>query len=166
MKSCRIKHNIFAFDGQDNPLSNFHQVHFFIPKDMIYFKCIEQYLMYSKAQLFHDKEKAQQILQQHLPWRQKWVGRKVKLFDPVLWKTSVSGILMEGLEAKFSQNKSAREYLLQTDNATIVKASPYDGFYGAGIALYDDDIWNQALWSKNILGQSLMTVREKFKNNK
>jgi hypothetical protein len=126
------------------------------------FNCLEQYLMYSKAILFKDFKTSKLILKEHLPYRQKQLGRKVKHFKKQTWMKTVESILLKGVQTKFCQNKKILKYLLKTGSSSIVEASPWDHFYGAGIPLNDDQIWNPTLWGRNLLGSTLESVRDNY----
>ena len=76
-------------------------------------------------------------------------------------------IVVEGNKAKFGQNPELKEYLLSTDDAILVEASPYDKIWGIG--LDRDTAINGKVedWKgENLLGCALMEVRDYLRNMK
>ena len=119
-------------------------------------ECITNYMYVLNKKLLKTKKK------EHLPYRQKQLGRKVKHFKKQTWMKTVESILLKGVQTKFCQNKKILKYLLKTGSSSIVEASPWDHFYGAGIPLNDDQIWNPTLWGRNLLGSTLESVRDNY----
>src|SRR5690606_28669148 len=68
----------------------------------------EQYMMYHKAKLFGDDEKAREILKAHDPKTQKQLGRQVKGFDEQKWDDHKFDIVVQGNLLKFSQNEKLK----------------------------------------------------------
>ena len=72
---------------------------------------------------------------------------------------------MEGNKAKFGQNPELKEFLLSTDDAILVEASPYDTIWGIGMDR--ETALNSKVedWKgENLLGCALMEVRDWLKN--
>jgi len=121
----------------------------------------EQYMMASKARLFKDDEVFLEIMAANNPHDYKKLGRKVRNFEPKLWDSKKSEIVVEGNKAKFSQNPDLKEFLLSTEDTILVEASPYDKIWGIGLdretALKGSvDQWQ----GENLLGCALMEVRD------
>jgi ribA/ribD-fused uncharacterized protein len=139
-------------------LSNWFKSKF--TEDDIMFNCVEQYMMYKKAQLMGDDVTAEQILGLSDPKTIKAAGRKVKPFDADLWDEHKVEIVTQGLRLKFSQNKQVRSKLLKTGTDTLVEAAHYDKVWGNGLRENHPDSRNPDRWlGQNLLGQCLMTVR-------
>lgn len=70
---------------------------------------------------------------------------------------------MEGLEAKFRQNRSMEEYLLNTNNLMLGEAST-NSRWGVGMDLDNAEVLDVSKWnpSGNLLGRSLMRLRAMF----
>ena len=90
MQSCFQKRistpggdRILLFNGSFTVWSNFFRSTFELEGRQ--FNCVEQYYQFKKALHFHDTETAFQILATKQPWRQKWLGRKVRGFDKKRW---------------------------------------------------------------------------------
>lgn len=128
------------------------------------FSTAEQYMMYSKAMLFGDRDVAAQILQTNDPKKQKALGRKVKGFNEDTWNKEKLNIVIKGNTLKFSQNESLKKQLLSTGDKVLVEGSPYDKIWGVGLKWDDPKILDESKWQgENLLGEALMAVRIKLK---
>jgi ribA/ribD-fused uncharacterized protein len=118
-------------------------------------------MMEKKALLFNDKETAQQILLENHPSEQKKLGRQVKNFNKLVWDENARQIVYEGCYYKFTQNREAYDYLIETDGYYLVEASPTDTVWGVGLGGYDSTIRYPSNWrGTNWLGQVLTCLRE------
>ena len=121
----------------------------------------EQYMMSEKAKLFGDEEIYDKIMKNLSPKEIKQLGREVKNFDPDIWEDECRKIVVKGNVAKFSQNPKLKEFLINTGDAILVEASPFDSIWGIGLAEEDPLISNPNDWKgKNYLGFALMTARD------
>ena len=142
------------FFGGYHPLSNFHIARFVI--DGVEYNCVEQYYQASKAR--HFKNDASRIMHACEPRIQKQYGRQIKGFSKREWLRVCDRYMWRALKAKFEQNDCLSCYLKQTANKTLVEASPYDTYWGAGksaAALNADSAFS----GQNRLGRMLMTLR-------
>ena len=144
--------------------SQWYDVYFEV--DGVQYHTTEQYMMASKARLFGDEDTRSEIMNSYSPAEYKKLGRKVKGFDATIWDEKKLDIVVEGNKAKFGQNPDLKEFLLATDNAILVEASPYDKIWGIGLdretalnGCVED--WN----GENLLGCALMEVRDWLKDN-
>lgn len=129
------------------------------------FSCVEQCMMWSKANLFEDTEMKEKILKEPRPWKQKQLGRLIKNFDQELWDMGKEDIVFRCCYPKFNQNKVLGLQLLATDPLILVEASPWDKIWGCGLAETDPLIVDPLNWTGlNLLGITLMKVREELKN--
>lgn len=129
--------------------------------DGVQYFTTEQYMMASKARLFGDEEVLKEIMAANNPHNYKKLGRKIRGFEQELWDARKYDIVVEGNKAKFSQNPELKEFLLSTEDAILVEASPYDKIWGIGLdretALQGTvDEWQ----GENLLGCALMEVRD------
>ena len=70
-----------------------------------------------------------------------------------------------GIRAKFQQNPDLLQKLIDTDDAILAECSPYDKFWGIGLAVGDPRIQETAKWKgTNLLGNVLMDVRSELKS--
>ena len=127
--------------------SNFYNAPFQVKinNQLTTFPTVEHYFHYQKALLFNDKDAQLAILKANDPLQVKRIGRTVKNFDPEKWETVASKHIANGMYLKFIQNSTLKKQLLETKNATLEEANPYDNKYGIG---------------KNITGKCLMQVRD------
>jgi ribA/ribD-fused uncharacterized protein len=127
----------------------------------------EQYMMASKALLFGDEEVYKEIMAAYHPLDYKKLGRKVHDFNPELWDARKYDIVVEGNKAKFEQNPDLKEFLLSTEDAILVEASPYDKIWGIGLDRETALMGTVAQWQgQNLLGCALMDVRDWLRNEK
>lgn len=155
--STPSKGDCVAFFTKASPLSNHHRCNFEVAGET--FTSMEQYLMASKALHFKDTDIKAKVMQTHDPVAQKHLGKQVAGFDRNEWEEAASEILLRGLRAKFSQVEHCKDFLLATGKKTIGEANPSDKFFGIGMGLKDRDVWDRSKWANNLLGKSLMEVR-------
>lgn len=155
---CRIlKNYIFFLNG---PFCQWWKSKFM--ENNIEYNCCEQYMMYQKAILFKDESTAKKILESKEPREQKRLGRLIKNFDEKIWDQHKEKIVANGNYLKFSQNEELKEYLCDTYPYTLVEANKYDKIWGIGMYMNDPNILDTSKWGKNLLGKTLMKVREIF----
>jgi len=131
----------------------------------INFNSAEQFMMYSKAMLFQDKNTANLILKSSLPYDQKALGRIVKNYDEGIWHLFREGIVFSGNFAKFSQNEALKTSLINTKDTIMAEASVKDKVWGIGLSEDDPRAHNIHLWKgQNLLGLTLMKVRGAIKS--
>jgi ribA/ribD-fused uncharacterized protein len=127
----------------------------------IEFSSMEQYMMYQKAQCFHDDIISNQILNTLDVSEIKRLGRLVSGYDDNYWSGIRQIVVYEGLMAKFSQNKVLREKLLQTGTATLAECAVKDLVWGIGLSMKDPNRFESSKWrGQNLLGYTLMMARK------
>lgn len=128
------------------------------------YNCAEQYMMAQKAILFNDEKVLLEIMKESDPGAIKKLGRLVKNFDEKVWNENCRRIVEQGSYLKFSQNEDLKKYLLDTKDAVLVEASPYDPIWGIKMKKEDAGVNNPNNWKgTNFLGFALMAAREKIK---
>lgn len=129
-----------------------------------YYNCAEQYMMAEKARIFGDENVRQQILAENNQMAIKKLGRKVKYYDDVVWKSVKFDVVVKGNLAKFSQNEKLRNFLISTDDKVLVEASPKDEVWGIGLDEHSYEAYCPRKWKgTNLLGFALMEVRDKLR---
>jgi hypothetical protein len=149
-----------VFFTKASPLSNHYPCKFVVDKTQ--YNCMEQFLMNAKALHFSDTHMASKIMGTSDPVAQKGFGKQVVDFDRQDWQNVVPDILNRGVLAKFTQDITCKEFLQNTGVKIIGEANPNDRFFGIGIRLGDDNVWNRDRWAHNLLGKCLMEVRNEL----
>lgn len=140
------------------PLSQWYLSDFIV--DGIRYNTAEQYMMYMKAVIFHDKETARKILNTKSPKIQKLLGRQVKNFHVDKWNNKACSVVYKGNYAKFTQNEDLYNYLLSTAPKLLVEASPVDLIWGIGLDEETAIVTPKNQWKgKNWLGKTLTNLR-------
>ena len=138
--------------------SQWHPTHFVV--DGVGFETAEQWMMFAKARLFADEERAGLILASPDPATQKRLGQQVQHFDQATWDASKISIVYTGSRAKFEQNEGAYRQLKSTSGSMLVEANPRDWILGAGLAIDDPRVNQPQEWrGENLLGRILTKVR-------
>ena len=151
--------HVMPFYGYLSPLSNFHYATFEV--DGVTYHSSEQYYMCMKALYFGDTDTAQQIMSTKSCYQQKQLGMKVKGYDRKKWEEECENIMYAAVYNKFAQNPRRRRHLLLTKDSTLVEASTFDTFWGAGKSV--EDIQESQKWEgQNKLGEILMQVRSEL----
>ena len=131
------------------------------------FNCCEQFMMYEKAMFFNDLETASKILKESNPRKQKELGRSVKGYDDVEWNKIRQEVVEYANFLKFSQNNELKKNIILTSPRIIVEASPVDCIWGVGLVEDDPLILDEKNWrGLNLLGKSLMNVRDRLNNER
>jgi len=124
--------NIIPFYGSGSnykDFSQFSKCKFTI--DGIEYNCAEQWMMASKARTFSGNDDIlAEILHNNDPAKIKGLGRKVKNYDEQIWGRVRFEVVVKGNYAKFFQNDNLKKILLETKDAILVEASPYDRIWG------------------------------------
>lgn len=133
--------------------------------DGVTYQNTEQWMMAQKALLFKDTEVCEEIMACSKPQDVKEWGRRVKGFLQSTWDREKYNIVLKGNIQKFLQNKDMKDYLLSTNDAILVEASPYDRVWGIG--MYESkavDLHPKHWNGENLLGFALMEVREAIRD--
>jgi ribA/ribD-fused uncharacterized protein len=154
--------NTMCFFHGESKLSNFHITSFKF-RDTAY-NSSEQAFHYTCAMTFGDTSRAQMILEEPSPRRQKGLSEGIKGYDEITWKSQQFDVMLAINTAKFSQVTELREHLLSTGTRVIGESNPRDTYWGTGIPTHDKDSLNPSKWQgENNMGKILMSLREQFK---
>lgn len=149
----------YKFFWKQSVFSNWYMCDFVI--DGITFNCVEQYMMYKKAELFNDFENMQNILDSNNPKDIKYYGRSVKNYINSEWANIRYDIVKRGNFEKYNQNPNLLNSLLKYKDYIFVEASPFDRLWGIG---FDEQnaMKNISNWGQNLLGKILNDILINF----
>lgn len=158
--------NIICFHNpteENGYLSNWYMSEF--TYNDIKFSSMEQYMMYQKAVTFHDYDVAKDIMGTDDVAEIKTLGRKVKNYSDVIWNGLRQIVIYQGLFAKFQQNVTLKQRLLETGDSIIAECAVKDTIWGIGLSMKDTKRFDINEWQgTNLLGFALMAVRKELKN--
>ena len=144
-------------DEENGYLSNWYLSEFNVSN--ITFSSMEQFMMYQKAMCFCDQTIAKNDVAQI-----KKFGRQVSNYNENRWNGIRQIVVYEGLLAKFSQNLNLKDLLKATGDNLLAECAVKDKIWGVGLSMSDPDRLDITKWKgQNLLGYSLMMVREKIR---
>ncbi|VUC25128.1 unnamed protein product [Clonostachys rosea] len=132
------------------------------PGEHIWFNCAEQFMMYCKAARFGDVERQNRILASDSPKEQKALGKGTLGFTNESWDQVKRQVVEEGNMAKFGQSRHLRGKLLSTGDRMLCEAAGRDRVWGIGYTAKHAMSFRDH-WGENLLGQALMAVRERLR---
>ena len=124
--------------------------------------CVEQYVMYQKALLLDDEEKAADIMEADCSATHKALGYQVSNFDLGKWRRHRPKIVMNALLFKCYQHPRLKTKLLETKGKELVETSPTDCFWCVGIRMSGLALKDKSKWGQNKLGKLLMELHDNF----
>lgn len=153
--------HVFFFSWKDM-FSNHHRskVPFFLPRHErqgVRFFTGENFMMYEKAMLFGDTEKAQEICAAFKPQRAKELGRQVAGFDNAVWELRREGVMFNLVYCRLVYDLEVRREALthRLAGRDFVEASPWDKIWGVGLKEDDPKIDDPINWrGLNLLGKA------------
>ena len=179
-KGKQLKYVTFwkADEGEENNVfSQWYRGKPFVINGRTYLTA-EQYMMSEKALLFNDLTMYSRIMNEPDPGQCKQLGRLVKGFVGHIWGGAFREIIFHGNLGKLQSDIEIVDALLQTGNAVLVEASPFDDIYGAGMSKSDllnpdgtlktpPQNWHKrgsTRQAENNLGFTLMGIRDLFRD--
>ena len=153
----------FVFGGihsSYNFLSNFYAAP--VTYKNIDFPDVERAYQYAKADTFNDKNSGANILCSRSPSSAKKIGATVKNFKVKEWDRVKKDIMLQLLKAKFTPGSDLAKTLVATSSKSLAEAGQCPTF-SIGMTLSNKELFNINKWTKNILGQLLMKVRDDLK---
>ncbi|XP_074604469.1 uncharacterized protein LOC141857812 [Brevipalpus obovatus] len=111
------------------------------------FKCVEQYMQYSKAKHFGDNDSARKIMLAKTAKECQRLGAKVYGFSNDVWSWLKLDYMREGLLAKFSQSRSLSKMLARTSGYTLAYCGFVDKFWSCGEASTSHRAYHPPIWS-------------------
>ena len=153
---CKVTDDYVAFFSDESVFSNGYDCEFNYDDKSVH--SAQQALVYGKALLLGDYFIAEKVLDtKNTPMAYYNLNNQIKGATN-LWRAYRSRVMISILYDKF--NDSERLYLLKaTGSRKLLLAAPYDSIWGIGAGLSKvDTVWN-SYTGKNLLGESLMKVR-------
>lgn len=152
---------VLAFFSKHCKLSNHYPSSFTLEGKN--FNNVEQFLAFKRAELSGDQSLVDKALNSPEPTDAKSILNLLRKDHEQQWQQQREGVALEGLRAKFNQNKRLQSFLIGTDGLTLGEASK-NGVWGVGLTLEDQNILNIGKWlaSGNLLGQLLMKIRQEI----
>lgn len=150
-----------AFFSRHTKLSNHYPSNFTINNQP--FHSMEQFLALRRAELSGKEDMIYRAKRAQDPVIAKHILNALKEDKPQEWARSLEETALEGLRAKFGQNRHLLEYLLSTKKLVLGEASK-NVTWGIGMDLSDPNVLDHTKWSTsgNLLGKSLMKIRAEF----
>lgn len=155
--------SVLAFFSKYTVLSNHHPSIFYV--DDCKFHSMEQFLAFRRAQISKQPTFIQKASHATDPVHAKYILAALREDNVQRWDETVESVVLEGLEAKFRQNESMRNFLCSTHNLTLGEASTNQR-WGVGMTIDDRDILDVSKWNEsgNLLGRCLMQLRNTLVN--
>ena len=158
--STKENNEVVGFFGELSPFSNFHPSPFRY-KEQDY-HCAEQLIQHEKAKLFGDFETEDKILKAKSAIECKQAAYETENYDHNHWISNAAQLCKAGIKAKYEQNNSLKELLLNTGTKAIVECSK-DRDWGTGVPLGRFDCLSEDKWyGRGILGPLLMEIRSEL----
>ena len=150
--------NVIGFFGEICPFSNFYPSKFYYKG--IEYHSSEQFIQHAKAKFFGDKYTERVVLNAETALACKRAGREVSNYDHKKWCKKVKEICKPGIDAKFCQNPTAMQSLLETGDKMLVECTK-DNVWGNGYPLgHPNSLRSQTWKSKGVLGIILEEIRD------
>ena len=128
--------NHVAFFGGGTPLSNFYPCP--ITYEGFKYCSVEQILQSEKAELYNEDTIQAKILLTNNPTEAKRLAKNIAVIEQQ-WIRESTEIAKKACLLKFQQNPELQQYLLDTEDLTLVEASP-DPFWGTGVHLKNEHV--------------------------
>ena len=123
-----------AFHGELSLWSNFHRSPFVLNGQQ--YHSAKQWIQFQKAMLFSDSNTANQILQSSTPQECKRLSYCIHGINHDKWRNEGFDLCLDGIHAKFTQNKDLIAMLKTTEPKLLVEASN-NKLWVTGIPLKD-----------------------------
>ena len=149
---------VIAFHRTDAFLSNFFPATFII--DDIYYTSVEQYYQCIKCISFQQTSNQRKIMRTTSPVLARYFGSCFPRCENDIWFKLRKDVMFTGCWAKFNQNYELKQKLLQTGDSILVESAKNDLYWGSGVDLYAEDVFNtKSFPGQNTLGRILANVR-------
>ena len=151
-----------CFHGKLSPFSNMYESPFVIKG--VSYPSVEHYYTHEKAIFAKQHELAEKVLVEKDPIKVKRLSKKLQVNHKVWISERGKQAMVEGVAAKFEQNRALISILKATQGHTLVECNPYDSVWGVGVGLYSEEAQDFKTWKgDNQLGSILTEVRDKLR---
>lgn len=142
-------------------LSNHHPSDFTIDEQT--FHSMEHFLAVRRAEFSGNEEMISKAKNVSDPVQAKRILNELKGNYQQESEQQIEETALEGLRAKFGQNRELRNYLCGTKHLVLGEAS-VNPVWGIGMDIADPEVLNESKWlpSGNLLGRALMKVRSEL----
>ena len=140
-------------------LSNFYKVP--LTYKNTEFEDLETAYQYAKASTFNDHVSCENILCSTSPSAAKRIGGSIKNFKSKDWDKVKQDIMLELLRIKFIPGSDLAKRLVATSGKSLAEAGQ-SGVYSIGMTLNNKELFDTQKWTKNVLGELLMKVRQEL----
>lgn len=154
-----------AFFSRHSKFSNHHPSVFTINGQT--FATMEQFLATRRAELSGKEDLIKRAQEVQDPVQAKHILNALHGDHQQEWDQKLGETAMEGLRAKFTQNRPLLDHLCSTGKLILGEAST-NARWGIGMDINNKEVLDQSKWSKegNLLGRSLMSLRAEFLKKK
>ena len=127
----------------------------------IKFDNLEHAYQYAKAIEFNDLARSEDILCAKTPSIAKQFGSKVRNFKIKEWNNVKETVMLDLLRIKFAPGSEMANKLLDTAGKSLAEAGQSTTF-SIGMSLYNKYLFKTDKWTKNVLGNFLMKIRQEL----
>lgn len=160
-KSREEEDDIF-FQGESSPFSNFYPCTIMDENGRVFYN-LEQAFQYKKAKMHGNILLSNKIARTRNPVSVKKLAKKIQISKE--WRAAEENYMAELLMAKFTQNASLAQILLDTGERQIHEATG-DRKWGIGCGLSSKALSTEEWRGKDLLGQLLENTREALKGSR
>lgn len=154
-----------VFFSRHSKLSNHHPAKFTIKGQD--FESMEQFLAIKRAELSGREDLIKKARESQDAVQAKHVLNELHGDHQQEWEEGLERTALEGLRAKFSQNRPLQEHLCGTGKLVLGEAST-NMRWGIGMDINNEEVLDHSKWAAegNLLGRTLMTLRSEFQRKK
>ena len=117
-------------------------------------------MLAQKARFFGDTRARSAIISSADRCEQNEISSQIVGFDSQVWTECRYRVAVEGNLAKFSQDATRRQALLDTHDRILVDANPSDRVWGIGFSAMQEEAYESSNWGQNLTGRALMEARD------
>ena len=123
---------------------------------------MEQYYQYRKAEITNNEPAARKLILEADPLAAKRIGDRIQVPHSSAWHHKQDEVMKEAVFLKFQQNGHLSQFLVDTEDATLVEATN-NTRWGAGCSLWSKELKTLTFRGQNKLGKILMDIRTQLR---